>query len=315
VDPDYQYEEKSHLLPYLCGMSKNLTGQLYEKVFDYVDAAMVSTVCDTQRRVPDIWVRDHVFPQTWIVRAPAMDNDYAVDYFTKEMHRLAGELANLSGQKVTEEKLGDSIELFNENRRLFRQFYEARPNSGVSAEEALYVFAAALVTPVEEHNAMMKELLASLPPAPGDDDRTKLMLCALNLNMSLDVIRLAEKYGGRVVTDDFTHNARYGSAEIEPNGDLYHAMAKGYLRKIPIPGMYSFEDRAAYIRDLMKDAGAEGMIYLIQLYCDAYAMEYACLKEYFDKWDLTHLKIEAEDTPTSVEQLNVRIQSFMESLV
>ena len=47
----------------------------------------------------------------------------------------------------------------------------------------------------------------------------------------------------------------------------------------------------------------------------AYAMEYACLKEYFDKWDLTHLKIEAEDTPTSVEQLNVRIQSFMESLV
>ena len=79
--------------------------------------------------------------------------------------------------------------------------------------------------------------------------------------------------------------------------------------------MYSFEDRAVYIRDLMKKAGAEGMIYLIQLYCDAYAMEYACLKEYFDKWDLTHLKIEAEDTPTSVEQLNVRIQSFLESLV
>jgi benzoyl-CoA reductase/2-hydroxyglutaryl-CoA dehydratase subunit BcrC/BadD/HgdB len=65
----------------------------------------------------------------------------------------------------------------------------------------------------------------------------------------------------------------------------------------------------------MKEAEAAGLIYLIQLYCDAYAMEYACLKEYFDRWDLKHLKIEAEDTPSSVEQLNVRIQSFLESLI
>jgi len=32
-----------------------------------------------------------------------------------------------------------------------------------------------------------------------------------NLNMALDVIRMSEKYGASVVTDDFTHNSRYGS--------------------------------------------------------------------------------------------------------
>ncbi len=51
-----QYEEKSELLPYLCGMSKNLTGQIYGKVFDYVDGVMVATVCDTNRHVFDIWI-------------------------------------------------------------------------------------------------------------------------------------------------------------------------------------------------------------------------------------------------------------------
>ncbi len=68
----------------------------------------------------------------------------------------------------------------------------------------------------------------------------------------------------------------------------------------------------------MEKSKAEGLIYLIQLYCDAYAMEYSVLsviKEYFDQWNLPHLKIEAEDTPLSVEQLNVRVQSFMESLL
>jgi benzoyl-CoA reductase subunit C len=314
-DKDYRFEEKSHLLPYLCGMSKNLTGQLHEKVFDYVDGAMVSTVCDTNRKVFDIWVYNDVVPKTWVVRAPILCDDEAVDYFGNELERLARELGEMSGQEVTEERLRSSIELFNTNRRLFREFYEARFTSEVSAEEALYVFGAALVMPVEEHNAMMEELLTTLRAGSDGDNGTRLMLCAINLNLSIDVIRLAERFGGRVVTDDLTHNCRYGSTEIEPDGDLFKAVARGYLRKIPIPGVYSFEDRAVYIRDLMERAGAAGMIYLIQLYCDAYAMEYACLKEYFDRWDLRHLKIEAEDTPSSVEQLNVRIQSFLESLV
>ena len=84
---------------------------------------------------------------------------------------------------------------------------------------------------------------------------------------------------------------------------------------MPVPGVYSFEDRAVDIKNRMEKAGAEGMIYLIQLYCDAYAMEYGILKERFSAWNLPHLKLEAEDTPSSVEQLNVRIQSFVESLL
>ena len=45
------------------------------------------------------------------------------------------------------------------------------------------------------------------------------------------------------------------------------------------------------------------------------AIEYAILKERFDNWNLTYLKLEAEDTPSSIEQLNVRVQSFVESLL
>jgi benzoyl-CoA reductase/2-hydroxyglutaryl-CoA dehydratase subunit BcrC/BadD/HgdB len=246
-DKDYRYEEKSHLLPYLCGMSKNLTGQLYEKVFDYMDGAMVSTICDTNRRVADIWAYNDVAPKTWIVRAPAMNHDSAVDYFANELRRLASDLGEISGIEVTEERLHGAAELFNENRRLFREFYEARFKTPVSAEDAVYVFASALVMPVEEHNAMMRELLDSLAEEDDADDvgdATRIMLCAVNLNLSVDVIRMAEKFGGRVVTDDLTHNSRYGSTRIDLNGDVFKAVSKGSLRKIPIPGRYSFEDRA-----------------------------------------------------------------------
>ena len=313
-DRDSRYEAKSGLPPYLCGMSKNLTGQLASNVLDYVDGVMVSTVCDTNRHLLDIWVHQRAFPHLWLVRAPAKNDEGAVDYFANELRRLAAELGAVSGTRVTDDGLRESITLFNESRALFRRFYDARPTAGVSAEDAVHVFAAALTTPVEEHNALMRELIGSLSPrAPGSDP--KLMLSGLNIPMAVDVIRMAERYGATVVTDDFTHNARYGSTEVPVDGDAFRALARGYLRRVPAPGLYSIESRAAGIRDAMERAGAQGLIYLIQLYCDAYALEYAVLKERFDRWKLPHLRLEAEATPGSIEQLNVRVQSFIESLL
>ena len=313
-DRDARYEAKSGLLPFLCGMSKNLAGQIASNVLDYMDGVMVSTVCDTNRHMLDIWVHQRAFSNLWLVRAPAKDDEGAVRYFTNELRRLAAELGAVSGTRVTDDGLRESIALFNENRALLRRFYDARPTAGIAAEDAVYVFASALTTPVEEHNALMRDLLASLSPGPPRSD-PKLMLSGLNIPMAVDVIRMAEKYGATVVTDDFTHNARYGSTEVPADGDAFRALARGYLRVVPAPGLYPFEARAAGIRDAMERAGARGLIYLIQLYCDAYALEYAILKERFDRWKLPHLRLEAEATPGSIEQLNVRVQSFVESLL
>lgn len=312
---DPKYEEKSELLPYLCGMSKNLTGQIYENVFDYVDGVMVGTVCDTNRHIYDIWAHKKLFPHMSLVRAPSTASDAAVSYYTDELKRLAGELEKISGKKVAEDSLLESITLYNENRDLFSQFYDIRPKTDISAEDAVHIFSSGLIMPVEEHNDMMKRLLSSLSTSSESSTDIKLMLCAINFNMAVDVIRMSEKYGASVVTDDLTHNARYGSNKIDMDGDPFEALARGYLRKVPAPGIYSYEERANEIRDRMTKAGARGMIYLIQLYCDAYAIEYAILKERFDKWNLTYLKLEAEDTPSSIEQLNVRVQSFVESLL
>ncbi len=312
---DPKYEEKSELLPYLCGMSKNLTGQIYENVFDYVDGVMVETVCDTNRHVYDIWAHKKLFPHMSLVRAPSTASDAAVNYYTDELKRLAGELEKISGKTVTEDALHESIALYNENRDLFGQFYDIRPKTDISAENAVHIFSAGLVMPVEEHNDMLKRLLSTLTTNSNTNNDIKLMLCAINLNMAIDVIRMSEKYGASVVTDDLTHNARYGSNMIDMDGDPFEALARGYLRRVPAPGIYSYEERASEIRDRMTKAGARGMIYLIQLYCDAYAIEYAILKERFDKWNLTYLKLEADDTPSSIEQLNVRVQSFVESLL
>jgi bcr-type benzoyl-CoA reductase subunit C len=313
-DRDSRYEAKGELLPYLCGMSQNLAGQIAAGALDYVDGVLVATVCDTNRHLLDVWVHKRAFPNHWLVRTPAKDDEGGIAYFANELRRLAAELGRVSGQPVTDDGLRESISVYNENRSLLRRFHSWRPSAGIPAEDAVHVFAAALTSPVEEHNALLRELLAA-PAAGTPPAEPRLMLSALNIPMALDVIRMAEKYGASVVTDDFPHNARYGWTEVPTDGDPFRALARGYLRRVPAPGLYPIEDRAAWIREAMDRASAQGLIYLVQLYCDAYAFEYATLKGRFERWKLPHLKLEAEATPGSIEQLNVRVQSFIESLL
>jgi len=152
-DRDSQYEAKSSLLPYLCGMSKNLHGQIASNVFDYVDGVMVSTVCDTNRHLLDIWVHQRAFPNLWLVRAPTKNDEGAVNYFANELRRLALELGTVSGTRVTDDGLRESIALFNESRALFRRFYDARPTAGISAEDAVSMIV----------NGFCKQVLQKLP--------------------------------------------------------------------------------------------------------------------------------------------------------
>lgn len=315
-DRDGRFEDSAQLLPFLCGMSKNLTGQIYDGRYSYLDGILVATVCDTNRHLLDIWAQRKLVPYLRLLRTPSTAGEVAVDFYARDLRRLARELGRMSGQEVTDERLRGSIELFNENRRLMGRFQEMREELGVSAKEAVFVFASSLVTPVEEHNEMLRGLVNRTHSGISDGpDRPRILLSALNLNMAWDLIRLVEQYGGKVVADDFSHSARYGSSLVPTQGDPFVALARGYLRRVPAPGIYSFEERAATLRDRMNRSRAQGLICLVQLYCDAYAMEYAILRERLETWGIRHLKLEAEDNAASLEQLNVRVQSFVESLV
>lgn len=312
-----EYDEKSNTLPYLCGLGRNVTGQIYEKVYNYLDGVAVATVCDTNRHVLDVWEKKEVLPNPILVRLPGTLSDAAINYYTKELNRLRNIFGDIAGTKVTDDKIAESIRLYNENRTLMKNLYDLRAKDGdaISALDSFNVVKASLVIPVEEHNEMLKKLLASPPQAKGaGKGKVRLMVCAVNFNIAADTARIADRFGASVVTDDLTNGVRYSSNMIDTSGDPLKALAKGYLMQIPSPGVYPFQKRADFIETAMKNAGAKGLIYLVQQYCDAFAFEYAIMKEKFDAKGLSYLQLEAEDTPASVEHLNVRIQSFIESL-
>lgn len=313
---DESLEEHSKLLPFLCGMSKNVTSQIYLGKYSYLDGIVVGTVCDTNRHVFDIWVYRKVVPYLRLLRTPAKAEREALEFYARDLRKLASELGKISGVEADQQRLNRSVQIFNENRRLMSQFQSVRESMGIGAREALFVVASSLVLPVEKHTDLLKMLVSEKKSAElPQEDEPRVYISALNFNMALDLVSLVERYGGKVAGFDLHQSARYSSDPIPlDEEDPFLSVARGYLRRIPIPGLYSFEERAETLKTEMEESGAKGIIFLSQLYCDAFSMEHAILIERLNKLGIPTLRLEAEDSPGSLEQLNVRVQSFIESL-
>jgi len=311
-----QLEQESQLQTFVCGLARNVSGQVYRKVYDYADLCVVSVVCDTNRRVFDIWDYRKLFPKMILVGMLQTRNEGSLQYLTEEFDRFRGKIGEFVGKEITDDMIRESIEAYNENRALFRELYKVRAQNSeaISGSDVLDVVRASLVMPVEEHSAMLKQLLDSLPATPASDGKLRLMLCAYNFNIASEVSRIAERMGAAVIADDLTYSIRYNINEIDTGKDVMEALADGYLLEIPAPGLYSFDRKMDFLQKQMDEAKAAGLIYVVQSMCDAYAFEYAIMKDKFEEKNIPYLHMEVEDTPSSAEHMNTRIQSFVESL-
>jgi benzoyl-CoA reductase/2-hydroxyglutaryl-CoA dehydratase subunit BcrC/BadD/HgdB len=154
----------------------------------------------------------------------------------------------------------------------------------------------------------------SLPKSSTGNDKVKLMLCAYNFNIAEEVSQIAERMGASVNADDLINSVRYCINDTEAGSDVMQSLADSYLLEVPAPGLYSFNEKMDFIQQSMSEAGAKGLIYVVQSMCDAYSFEYAIMQDKFEERNIPYLHLEVEDSPTSVEHMNTRIQSFVESL-
>lgn len=309
-------EQESKLQNFVCGLARNVSGQIYRKVYDYADLCVVGVVCDTNRRVFDIWDYKKLFPKMILLGLVQTRNEGSLQYMAQAFDRFRDQMSAIVGKEITDDMVMSSIKTYNENRAQFRELYRIRGKNpaAISGSDVMAVVQASLIMPVEEHTAMLKKLVASLPQTPTGNGKVKLMLSAYNFNIAADVAKIAERMGASVTADDLVHGVRYSFNDIKTGPDVMLSLADGYLFEIPSPGLYSFERKVDFIQKSMKETGAKGLIYVVQSMCDAFAMESAVLNEKFEERQIPFLHLEVEDTPASVEHMNTRIQSFVESL-
>ncbi|MBI2679050.1 MAG: 2-hydroxyacyl-CoA dehydratase [Candidatus Koribacter versatilis] len=285
------------------------------------EGLLFSSICDSARNLAFVMKRN--FPQKYIdfLHLPHNPSSPAsVDFLAAEYRRLIGQLERIGGD-YSEEKLRAGIALFNRQRELVRELYAIRAAAPhlLRAWECYVAVRVGNVLPVEEHIALLEQVLAAAPrrDAKKRDSLRVVIEGSFCEQPPLEVIRLIEDAGCDIVEDDFTLAQRWFTEDVPAVGDPVHALAEAYVnRSVYSSVRHDFrKPRWLGLAEKIKASQADAVIFLMAKFCEPAYFDYVPFKQQVELMGLPHLALEYEEKLFTFERLRTEVETFVESLV
>lgn len=249
-------------------------------------------------------------------RITSFDLNYS--YYKDELLELIENLEKFSGVKVTDEKLIEYVDKYNEARRLVQQVLELRKadHPVINGQDALKITIAFADNKIEDYIEMLKEFLADAKNRqPVGDYRARLMFIGSSLD-NPDYLKVVEDKGGLFVADANCYGSRpfVGQCEIDKS-DVVGSIAKYYLDRLVCPRMMTNRvELHEYIINTAKEYKCDGVIYAKMQYCECWGGESVLLEDELKEAGIPLLTVEREQHLANAGQLAIRAEAFMEMI-
>lgn len=318
---DIQYAD-ARFGSFICSIVKTTLEMGMTKVLEPFDGLLFSSICDSARNLCFVFKRN--FPEHYIdfLHLPHNPNSEAsVDFLISEYQRLQENLERIGGGKMTTRALSESIELYNENRRLTRQLYDerARNPSLIKTSELYALVRAGNFLPVDQHTAKLRQTAHDLPMRSGKErDSIRVVIEGSFCEQPpLDLIKILEEAGCYIVDDDFVLGPRWFSAGVPMNSDPLRALARSYINRSVYSSVRhdSRKPRHKGLIKKVKNRRADAVILLIAKFCEPAYFDYVLFKQELEKEGIPHLLMEFEEKMFTFERLRTEVETFVESLL
>jgi benzoyl-CoA reductase/2-hydroxyglutaryl-CoA dehydratase subunit BcrC/BadD/HgdB len=323
---DFSIPDAEAVLPRnLCPLIKSFYGFKLNRTCPYFqssDLVVGETTCDGKKKVYELL--NELIP-TYVLEIPHKpDSAQGKDLWFKELEAFKNELEKLTGNKITAEKLKESIELINNKRKALKRLSDLRANSPspISGLDALLVNQISFNDNVKRFTAKVNELCDELEEraqngeggASKDAPRLMISGCPMAIpNWKLHSI--AQAVGASVVVEESCVGTRYFTDLVEPKGesliDLLLALVEKYS-KIPCACFTPNDARVKSVTQLAKQFNVDGVVYYTLQFCHSYNVESVKVGRALTDEGLPMLKIETDYTMGDTEQIRTRLEAFLE---
>jgi benzoyl-CoA reductase subunit C len=315
-------QSDSLIQSFICSVIRSTTELGLTGRLDFLDAIYFTSICDAARNLSGVWKMK--FPNQLVeyIHFPQnMTSEYVVDYYRSELDRLKSNLEKLTGRKVHEDQLRESIALFNRCRSLMEEIYSIKREKPwlITSEEAYAVMRASTSLPVEESNAMLQEVLDALPgrgASPRDGIRI-IIEGAFCEQPPLEMIKAIEEAGAFIVDDDFLVGWRWFEGDVPLDGDPLTNLSDSYINRSVYSSVrhYGEKPRDRELVDKFRRSGAEGVIFCPAKFCEPALFDYVLYKETMEKEGTPYLAMEFEEKMEVFEGIRSQVETFAESLL
>lgn len=304
-----------------CGFTTTIMQNLVDGTYE-LDGLVLSDGCDVAMHIMSGWKShlDSIGESRYMyqISAPRIISPASYNFFNYELEDLRDGLQELTGNVITEEKLKNSIEIYNEARRLVKQVYELHKDEKpvITGEDTLKIMLAATELPVEEYIELLKAFLEDVPnmkPLEGYSARVMLIGSALD---DPKFVKLIEDNGCLVVADLNSLGIRFLRDElVYDEKDILKSISKHYLTRSSCPRMMDgSDDLHDYMVKMARDYRADGVILERLKYCEKWQNESYAISDVCKKENIPYLELERQEQYTGEAQLQLRIEAFKEML-
>ena len=302
-----------------CTFIRSCLQYMFDGKFGFLDGFVFTNSCDHTRRLYDITREALDYPYVHLFSLPHKVGGTEVTLWHKgEVARFKKSVEAAFEVAITEAKLRQAIDVYNETRHLLRELYELRKSDSppISGAETLSVILAGNSLPKDMYNQMLRNLLDELRQRKGISKyRARLMIAGSGGCDNPNYLGIMEELGGLVVTDSLCFGSRYFWEPVDTKGDLMLNLAKAYLNRPSCANMTDrVVERGEFVKQMVKDFKVDGVVFQRMRYCDLWGGQLLYMEHEFKKSDIPLLSLEREYTLGGAGQLRTRVQAFLEKI-
>ncbi len=313
---------QAHIQNVMCGYIRSFVDQGVAGDLDFMDCVVAHDCCHVLRMMLDILERNapgmkRIEPIFFPV---PIKKPHSWTFILKELQSLISRMEDVSGNKITDESLKASIDIFDKHRQLLKQLYQIRREKpGVlSAVQVSNIVKASMLMDKEEHNALLEQLIGKLGPVAVPKTNKVPLILSGSLCETCDeyVLKAVEEAGGEIVDDDLYVGSRYFATEVGETIPPIEALAYAYVNMVP-PCPTRHDERNSwgeYVMGVAKNAGAKGIVSVMVKYCEAHGYGYLMVHRKLRENNIPEYLVETEHEVVAPAQVKTRLQGFIESI-
>lgn len=303
-----------------CDMSKSVIGHFMTKdpLHDALDQVVTFYTCDTMRATSNA-IDNYFKPSHGYVVPRTGDKASARDFFRGEMINFKNDLEELTGNRIDDNKLRESIALHKKLRQLIHKISDLRKRNHppLSGSDFLEITRAYRTIPAEEQYPVLEDLFKRLSEIPDDNvPRLRFMIAGgIMADGDRRVMDLLEKdCGVNIVCEDHCTGLSPFYYDTVETDDPYRDLANAYLDQAPCARQAPLSRRIDFSGMLAQEYKVDAVVYYFLKFCPSFSQTKSLFIRKYSELQLPSIELDTDFSQGDTGQIKTRLEAFVEVL-
>jgi benzoyl-CoA reductase/2-hydroxyglutaryl-CoA dehydratase subunit BcrC/BadD/HgdB len=316
-EPVQMHGAEAHIYSNSCSKIRTCWQLQLDGKYSFLDGLVSTHMCDQDMRLYEVWSYYKKLPFMELIYAPRKRDEEAVKLYKTDLEGFRDRLSQYLICRVPDQRVADSIRVYNRGRELMMQLYELRKRDRppVTGAEAAEVSKAATRMTRERFNELMEQLLDEIRRTGREIKKAlRLMLIGSDLHNTTQITALESK-DAVVVVDEMDIGIRRAWGQVDTKLPPMEALARHYLLGRPVDRHHWNSDgRLEFIGEMAEQYKVDGVVSQSVRFCTYLGWDKFDLKKQMQERGIPILELDLEYGHPGGAQMKIRAEAFMEML-